>query len=608
MATVATNSPADGGGPGEGRANDEAGLYHKSATASTADSGVGCNFASISSFNSTEEVIDEAAEKTTDEIPATCDKISEAGPKLGASMLRNGLVGFGAQYFAVGLIYGGIPATVYGVFLGYLNVPAYVYATVSVISMLPWSFKFFFGLINDTVPIMGLRRKPYMVIGWAFCAVSLIWLSFTPLPPPYWCIDGATGDYIKKIELPGGHHKAAEPCHPESAEAGGKYTILLMLAALGYVVADVAADGLLTEYARAEPMEKRGTTQTTAYMMRTIGQAVSTMFIAFFMNSKAYNGSFDWGLSFEQVAGALAVPAAAMVPISMLLVVEPRRGANGEEPMSMKRYFAMCWDLLQSRAFFFIVLYGFLTSVIGGISTTAGPQVKINWAGVQNFENQLFTLLGNVLFAFGLWLVKKKFLHTSWHKLLAVTVVFLQVVDCFFTSLTIFNVIRNPFFYLGEAVLTEIPLAANFVVSTFVIVEMADDGNEGLVYGLLTTAANLGSPFARALGNQVYRFFEPSLSDAGNYIEDSPAFRRTVFSSFLLSYGFAFLSLSTLYFLPRQKAEAQEWKQTWNKRPAYAVVTVAMLGVAFSYSMVVNFMSMFPATMCLEFAGGDGCN
>ena len=35
-------------------------------------------------------------------------------------------LGYLGQYFAVGLIYGGLPATVYGVFIGYLNVPAQV--------------------------------------------------------------------------------------------------------------------------------------------------------------------------------------------------------------------------------------------------------------------------------------------------------------------------------------------------------------------------------------------------------------------------------------------------------------------------------------------------
>jgi hypothetical protein len=42
------------------------------------------------------------------------------------------------QYFVVGLIYGGLPATIYGFFLGYLAVPSYVYSTVVQIVTLPW--------------------------------------------------------------------------------------------------------------------------------------------------------------------------------------------------------------------------------------------------------------------------------------------------------------------------------------------------------------------------------------------------------------------------------------------------------------------------------------
>ena len=93
-------------------------------------------------------------------------------------------IGYLMQYYAVGLIYGGLPATVYGFFVGYLNVrhhplqprapahwaqhlltgrrslvqvPAYVYATSGVIMTMPWSFKFFFGMINDCFPIGGYR-------------------------------------------------------------------------------------------------------------------------------------------------------------------------------------------------------------------------------------------------------------------------------------------------------------------------------------------------------------------------------------------------------------------------------------------------------------------
>ena len=37
------------------------------------------------------------------------------------------------------------------------QVPAYVYATSGVIMTMPWSFKFFFGMINDCFPIGGYR-------------------------------------------------------------------------------------------------------------------------------------------------------------------------------------------------------------------------------------------------------------------------------------------------------------------------------------------------------------------------------------------------------------------------------------------------------------------
>ena len=191
--------------------------------------------------------------------------------------------------------------------------------------------------------------------------------------------------------------------------------------------------------------------------------------------------------------------------------------------------------------------------------------------------------------------------------MLLVTTVFLNVVDMPFTFCTIFDVVRDQYFYLGETVLVEIPAAANFVVSTFVIVEMAEGGDEGIVYGLLTTTANLGSPFAQAISNQIFGLWSPSLSDSSNYIEDAPSFRNSVALSFAVSYFFAFASLATLPLLPNQKDEAQERKRKWEKRDAYAYVSMGLVLAGLVYSVTVNFLAMFPSTMCLKIAGGEGC-
>ena len=113
--------------------------------------------------------------------------------------------GFLMQYFVVGLVYGGLPATMYGVLNGYLNVPAYVYTAAYSMATLPWSFKAFFGALNDCVPIRGFRRKPYMTGGWALCTVALLILSATWLPPePYWCRD-VDGYYITECTEPMQH-------------------------------------------------------------------------------------------------------------------------------------------------------------------------------------------------------------------------------------------------------------------------------------------------------------------------------------------------------------------------------------------------------------------
>jgi len=513
--------------------------------------------------------------------------------------------GYLAQYFAVGIIYGGLPGTVYGFYLYYLVVPAHIYSTAIVISTLPWSFKFVFGIINDTTPIKGYNRKPYMVLGWILCCMALALLTFMPMPDPYWCTD-ADGIYITTNGTDAdGHSIPATPCNPEAQKMGGMFSALMMLAALGYVIADVAADGLTVQYARREPAETRGQTQTTIYLIRTIGQTFSSTLIAFGMNTPAYGGNFSVGFSYNMIMGIFFIPAALMIPLSWYRVVEPE---NDEEPVKLGPYLKQAWTLLESRAMFFVICYSFCNPVIANISTTAGGEVKQQWAKVENLQNQLFSLFGNIIFAFGLWLVKRYFLNYSWRCMLIFTTVLLNCADMCFSFPTIYDLFRNQYFYMGESVLFEIPMAANFVVSTFYIVEMADDGNEGLVYGLLTTIGNLGSPVAQAISNQLFAAFTPSLDDPENYITDSPSFRNTVAESFTLSYAFAFAAIGFTWLLPTQKEDAQRRKKEWGSSPAYAYITVSVISVALVYSLLVNILSMFPSTMCLKFAGGSGCD
>ena len=505
--------------------------------------------------------------------------------------------GYLAQYFSVGVIYGGLPATTYGFLLGYLNVPSYVYSTCTTLLTLPWSFKFLLGALNDCVPIYGYRRKPYMVIGWLACATMLVLLYFWPLPEPYYCIDPVT-----KVYLTG---EAA--CHPESAKAGGTPTLLMMGACLGYVVADVAADGLTVQYARSEPEHRRGYTQSTAYLTRAIGQIFSYTLVGLGMNGHEYLGTFEFSLSFNQVCLVFATIAICMVPISLFCIEEQRL----LERSSFGEYARATWELMRSKAFFFVVLWQFFNPAIQYVSTTASAPVQRYWAGVETLQNQIAGIVSYILFSLALWYVRERLLHVSWRAMLVATTVTLYLIDAPFSLLTTFDVVRNQYFYLGETLLTELPDAAFFVVSCFVIVELANDNNEGLIYGLLTTVSNCGKSIPSAVSNQLFGAFHPALSESANYIAakggDQPCFRRVVAYSFLVSYTFAAASLLTMPLMPNQKADARQRMATWPHRTSYAVMTLVLIFLGLTYSLSVNLLALTPLA-CLPIAGGQGCD
>ena len=207
-----------------------------------------------------------------------------------------------AQYFTVGLIYGVLPGTLYGFYMGYLQVDSHVYVTAAQVIALPWSFKFLFGVLNDCKPLFGYRRLSYMTLGWSICGVALGVLANTKMP------------------------------HPGEKDAAGRFAVRMAMAAVGYVISDVAADGLLVQLAKKESLSTRGTLQTNVYLVRTLGSIVASVFIGLCMNGHEYNGSFGFSLTFSQVCAIMSLPAIAMAPISWIYIPDVPAEASAYAP------------------------------------------------------------------------------------------------------------------------------------------------------------------------------------------------------------------------------------------------------------------------------------
>jgi BT1 family len=152
--------------------------------------------------------------------------------------------GIPINYFSVGVIYGGSVSVLYPLLIVQHGVTSSFYAASSSLVTLFWSYKIFFGLLCDCVPILRQKWKPYIIVGWLLCAVMLVVLA-------------GMGPSVSPTNL----------------------VVMLTFANLGYVMADVAADGFMVWMAHHESLPRRGKIQSLIYIMRAFGQYKSVCWL-----------------------------------------------------------------------------------------------------------------------------------------------------------------------------------------------------------------------------------------------------------------------------------------------------------------------------------------
>ncbi|CAE7661138.1 unnamed protein product, partial [Symbiodinium sp. CCMP2456] len=120
----------------------------------------------------------------------------------------------------------------------YLNVQSNIMKSATNLVLMPSAFTLAFGILSDSRPIFGFRRRPFMGGGFLLVWASFIILIGLGLPDPCFCfVDAWTRRPLatRKLRMP-------------------------TVANLGCVAATAAAQGLAVEYAKAEPQEIRGRT------------------------------------------------------------------------------------------------------------------------------------------------------------------------------------------------------------------------------------------------------------------------------------------------------------------------------------------------------------
>jgi hypothetical protein len=500
-------------------------------------------------------------------------------------------IGLLINYLCVGLVYGAFPKTIFP-FLGYyLNMDGYQMSAASVLVSLPWSFKMFIGILSDSFPIGGYRRKPYIVLGWSLCLLFLIIMACVPVEAPY---------YIKgEIQLHRSDIDARRVGNPHAPSTGAKYIVLMMFASLGYVIADVACDGVVVEFAQREPLDRRGHTQSMIYAARFAAQTLSTAIVGFCFNGEEYGGAFDFSLSFNGVMVIIACGAFVAIPSTWFFMPD--------EKVAGESFLARCKEMVQiaqERAIWQIMAFNFFNALFYDMEAVPASVVQRDWAQVEPINDTIFTVAAYVIMTVSIYVTQKYFLHVSWPRVILGTTLLCIAMDAVTSLLTIYAVVRNQWFYLGAPILSYIPQGVRFIVSGYVTVEIAEPGYEATTYGLITTVHNLASPFSTSISSQIAAQFDAHQKDIA---KDTSYVRNQVAYCYLIMYAFKLLSNGWLVLLPRQKKEAQALRAHGGKSQLAATVAFAVAAFSLVWSVMINLMSIFESTACLKIAGGDGC-
>ncbi|EQC37716.1 hypothetical protein SDRG_04743 [Saprolegnia diclina VS20] len=520
----------------------------------------------------------------------------EAGPPLLSPVLSlrsPEAVALFSQYFAIGILYGLLPGLQYPIFNNYLHMEGYQTSAYGVLIHIGWSFKVFLGMLSDCVPIYGYRRKPWMLLGWTIAIVCLGLLTFTPFPQPYCDARFIACPAVRPSPLVN-----ASYYNLDAPNAGTTIIVLSVLVGFGYVMANSAADAMVVEYAQREPLATRGRTQSAIYASRYAGQMLAQTSIALLLNGKVYGGSFDFDVPPNVVYGLCLAPSVLILPSTLLCLVE-----HQSEATPIQIWLRSFWQLLQTQAMWHVCAFKFLNSAFASFGATPSAPIAQTWARVEPLNDAISGVIGSLAMAIIMAGVGRYGLHWNWRTVVAISTVGIVAIDAFAVFATVWDLVRNQWFYTGVVLAEKIPDGIRFMVASYCAVEIADVGNEGATYGLVTTLGNLASPFAAVFYKLVDANFDVS-QDA--IARDDVDVRWQVTYCFLLSYGVRLAGLLWLFLLPPQREALRSLKQHGTPSAVAGATLILVFVLALLLSVTTNFMSIYPSTKCYRIAGGHG--
>jgi hypothetical protein len=201
---------------------------------------------------------------------------------------------------------------------------------------------------------------------------------------------------------------------------------MLTFANLGYVCADVAADGFMVWMAHHEVTQRRGKIQSLIYIMRNFGRIFINLVIMFAFSGPKVNcpgfetdrsipctddekvmgrnplsdelpetwcyeqcpkAKFAFGMTIPQFAWLIAAVNLASIPSYFMLKEEKKIKENISKVMSD------FWVVIQRKAVWKVMLYTMISSITFDVYIASKSNANYVWLGLTTVQNQILSIV-----------------------------------------------------------------------------------------------------------------------------------------------------------------------------------------------------------------------
>ncbi|OWZ10408.1 Transmembrane protein [Phytophthora megakarya] len=506
-----------------------------------------------------------------------------------------------------------------------LKMKSYQVDAASVLILLPWSYCFIWGFISDAVPILGSRRKAYIILAWMLTMLA--------------CFAMALLDQFVSYRAEENDITSADILKHDDGLMDA-YIALLMMANFGCIVALVIGQTYVISQTRKERMTVRGTALgtllITQFMGEFIGQIVSDyaifhvsdlgstpkvtlrqtmLFFVFYTviplvalcttffekpdpppidaardrYNRATIENLETSASELQRAYMTAANFYQRIKLALLGHWIRLRNALGKESTSRVIRFLI--------GFIFMSEFS-LTYPTTRLEDWCGMTAKA--ASMSHTMTEVFSVLPAIL-----W--KYFFMNSDWRWCIFSSFIIITMTPQFvyYTMATLNPGARNVDIYAIVSALTGFIRSSVVILELAITAEIAPVGGEGAFVGIVVSMASSMRLMANTVSNAIGFMFKDVEDTVGSRTDPD---RMQVAFALVLSHIIEILGLVALVFLPKQKRHLQRLNRYGNKHEkGTAWWILGGLAVSFIVSTIFNALAIAPTTSCMGIVGGSGC-